>query len=909
VIRVLCDHLPHFLLGFGCSSGIQEHASVHLMLLRRYGIQSDHLRVALFRQFIQACVFSSTAGLSWNAEEQAALLNLGAACWHNQPMLSTILQDLSFAVRQFRRSPVFVVTAVLTLALGIGATTAIFSLVDGILLRPLPFPHADRLVGISTLEFPPEVSPTNLSAANPLLTSYPDFFDWRRQNRSFESLASYDEIGRLFSKANGEDAEVIEGGRVSAEFFSTIGVPPALGRCFTAEEELPGHRVAILSHELWVKDFGASPEAIGQTVKISDEPYTVIGVMPNGFHYPIGQPALYWSTFSIDAEGPAPGTSFRDDGKLAVVGRLKSGVGLEQSLGEINTIQRGLAQTYSEDLYKLGVSVTPLLNEAVSDVRPVLTLLFAAVGAVLLIGCANVAGLLLARANGRRPEVALRTALGASRIRVVRQLLLEALLLALGGGAAGILLSAALLRAALHFIPSDLPRLYNIGIDARVLAFAVVLSAATALIFGLLPAWRMSRPDPAAALREFSSNTTSGRRRNHLHNGLVVAQTALGFALLIGSGLLIKSTLQIFHLDPGFDSKHTLFFDVALTNKRYPVPNKVAFLKKLLPELAALPGVEQVGAAHPRPDASAWSVWTNIAVPGFIASPHDPPAAVATATMPGYFETLSIPLLRGRTFTAHDNDEKSTLVAVINQTFARQYFPAEDPIGRYFTPTFEHSTEPVLARQIIGIVGDTRTADLGNAYQPRFYLPYAQDPSHQRPVVVMRVSGDPHSYENAVRKIAAGLDPDAPEFGYHTFSDNIALQSAQPRFEAFLISGFAAIALLLSSLGLYAVLSYIVSERVRELGLRMALGASRGHVLGMVLRRAVILAVLGIGGGAFASVFASKLVAEFLFQVTPLDRSVFLVVTLMLAAVSLVAALVPAVRAANIDPMRTLREQ
>ena len=824
-------------------------------------------------------------------------------------MFAPVLQDLTFAVRQFRRSPAFTTTVILTLALGIGATTAIFSMVDGILLRPLPFPQADRLVAISTLEFPTTVTSNNVSAPDLTPTSYPDFFDWRRQARSFESLSSYDAIGRLFSKANGEDAQVIEGGRVSANLFSTLGVLPAIGRTFTLEEEQPGHRVAILSHELWVADFGSSPDAIGQIVKISDEPYTVIGVMPSGFHYPIGQPALFWSTFSIDAEGPGAGTSLRDENKLAVVGRLKPGVNLQQALAEMSTIQRGVAQSNWEDLYKFGVAITPLLNEAVSDVRPVLTLLCAAVGTLLLIGCANVAGLLLAQANGRRPEVALRTALGASRIRIVRQLLIEALLLALCGGAAGIGLSIALLRAALYLIPQDLPRLYDIGVDGRVMAFAVALSVTTALVFGLLPAWRISHADPANALRELAPNTTSGRRRSHLHHGLVVAQTALGFSLLIGSGLLIKSMLRILHLEPGFDSKHTLFFDVALTNKRYPVPNKVTFYEKFLPALAALPGVEQVSAGHPRPDANAWAMWTNLSIPGIVTSPHDTPAAVATAITPGYFETLSIPLISGRALTPHDNNAKSAPVAIINQSFARQYFPAVDPVGRYFTPMFEHSTEPIVARQIIGVVGDTRSSDLVESYQPRFYLPYAQNPSHQRPVVVMRVSGDPHLYEDAVRKVAAEFDPDAPEFGYNTFADNIAFQASQPRFETFLISGFAGLALLLSALGLYAVLSYVVAERTRELGLRMALGASRSDILGMVIRRALLLAALGIIAGVCVSIFATRLVTEALFQVSPLDRSIFLLVTLVLTLVSMIASLAPALRAANIDPMRTLRDQ
>ena len=823
-------------------------------------------------------------------------------------MLSTVLQDVTFAVRQFRRSPGFAVTAVLTLALGVGATTAIFSLIDGILLRPLPFPHADQLIAIDTLEFPPGIAAADVAAASGIGSSYPNFFDWQRQSHSFESLASYDIIDRLFSRANGEGARVLEGSRVSENLFSLLGVAPALGRNFTADEELPGHRVAILSHELWVSDFGSSPNALGQTVKISDEPYTIIGVMPASFHFPIAQPSTFWSTYAIDAEGKTPTTSFRDDERLSVVGRLKPGTGIQQALAELNTIQLGLAQKYSEDRYRLGVLINPLLDRAVSDIRSALSLLLAAVGVVLLIACANVAGLLLARANARRPEVALRTALGASRIRVVRQLLVEALLLALAGGAVGILASFALLRAGLHLVPSDLPRLYNITIDARVLAFAVAVSAGTALIFGLVPAWRMSQLDPANALREGGPNATSGRHRNRLQHALVVAQTALGFALLIGSGLLIRSLLNVLHIDPGFDTTRTVYFDIALTNKIYPVPAKFHFIDKLLPEIAALPGVERVSAGHPLPILWGPGMFTNLTIANHQNSPDHLPGAGAAVTMPGYFETLSIPLLRGRTFAVRDNDPKGTPVAVINQSFARKYFPNEDPLGQYFTPKFEHSDEPVVARQIIGVVGDTRVDDLWEPYQPQFFMPYGQDPSHQRTIVVMKVAGDPAAYENAVRKIVATMT-EAPVFNYRTFADSITVETAQPRFEAVLVSGFAGIALLLSALGLYAVLSYIVAERTRELGLRIALGASRSDILGLVLRRASILACLGIGIGALGSVFAARAITDSLIRVEPLDRSVFLTATLVLAFVSLVAALVPALKAANVDPMRTLREQ
>jgi predicted permease len=824
-------------------------------------------------------------------------------------MLSTVPQDVTFAVRQFRRSPGFTVTVVLTLALGIGATSAIFSMVDGILLRPLPFPAADRLVAIGTLEFPPGVAPTDPAAGSYVLCSYPDFFDWQRQNHTFESLASYNSITRLFSQANGEAARVLSGARVSANLFSTLGVVPVLGRTFTPEEEQPGHRVVILSHELWVSDFASSPNVIGQVVKISDEPYIVVGVMFSGFHYAIAEPALFWATYAIDAEGPDPATLIREDDRLAVVGRLKNGVSRAQALADINTIQRNLAQHYPEDRFRLAVSIAPLLDAAVSDTRPVLSLLLASVGLVLLIGCANVAGLLLARATMRRPEIALRMALGAGRLRVVRQLLIEAMLLAIAGGAAGVLASMVLLRAGIHYVPSDVPRLYNIAINGRILAFAIALSAATAFLFGLLPAWQTSKADPATALRECGTALTSGRGRNRLHHALVVTEIALGFSLLIGSGLLIKSTLNVLHLDPGFDTDRTVFFDVALTNKQYPVPGKVAFYDKFLPELATLPGVEKVGSGHPLAGRGTWDVWTKFKITGHVDSPDDSPSAQAVAVTPGYFEALSIPLLRGRTITIQDNDPKSALVAVINRSLARQYFSNEDPIGKYLTPTFEHTGEPIRARQIVGIVGDTRSGDPSDPYQPQFFLPYAQDPSHQRPIVVMKVSGHPSAYENAVRTIVARIDKVALVFGYLTFTENLEAQAAQPRFEAFLISGFAGIALLLSALGLYAVLSYIVAERTRELGLRMALGASRADVLRLVLRRGVTLACIGIAIGALISVIGTRLITNTLFRVAPPDRSVFLTVMLVLLFVSMTAALVPALRAANVDPMRTLREQ
>jgi len=824
-------------------------------------------------------------------------------------MLSSLPQDLRFALRQFRRSPGFTVTAVLTLALGIGATTAIFSLVDGILLRPLAFPDPERLVAIHTLEFPAGVAPTNLAAANSLGASYPDFLEWRQRNRTFDSVASCDEAPRLFSKPNGEGARVLSAARVSANLFSTLGVAPALGRTFNAEEELAGHRVVILSHELWISDFAGSPNVLGQTVKISDEPYTVIGVMPAGFHFPVGNPSHYWATFAASAEGPFPRVARRDDDGLYVLGRLKPGVAIQQAVTDLSALQRGMAQQYSEDRHKLAVSMTRLLEDTVGDFRPALSLLLAAVGVVLLIGCANVAGLLLARANSRRPELAVRSALGASRWQVLAQLLLEALVLALMGGAVGVALAYALLRTGLHFVPGDLPRVQDVALDARVLGFAVLLSGITALIFGLVPGWRMSSVDPANALRESGQGITGGRHRHHLHSALVVAETALGFTLLVASGLLIRSMINMLHVEPGFDTTHTAAFDIALTIKRYPDPSKVPFFTKLLPQLAALPGVERVSAGHPLPPRWPWEYWTDLTIPGYLASPDNLPGAAGAVAEPGFFETLSIPLLRGRTFTEHDNDPKSPAVALINRSFARHYFPDRDPIGQNFVPKLGHPGEADREREIIGIVGDTRSEDFDNLYPAEFFLPYAQDPTHQRPQVVMKVAGDPSSYENEVRSVVAGIDKDAPVFEYRTFTDEIARQTAQPRFEAALVSGFAAMALLLSAVGLYAVLSFVVADRTRELGLRMALGADRSDILRLVLQHGLVLAGIGIGSGALISLFATQLVSDLLFDVARLDRAVFLIVTLSLLSVSVAAALVPALRAAHLDPMRTLREQ
>jgi predicted permease len=473
----------------------------------------------------------------------------------------------------------------------------------------------------------------------------------------------------------------------------------------------------------------------------------------------------------------------------------------------------------------------------------------------------------------------------------------------------GWLVSIVFVRVGIRMVPRDISRLFNVAVDTRVLLFALLLSIATAVIFGLLPAWRVSRSDPAHALRDGGLTMTAGLHRNGLHYALVVGETSLGFALLIGSGLLIKTMINLAHLDPGFDTEGTLHFDVALSQARYPDPTKVPFYKKLVAEIATVPGVIRVSAGHPIPGSGGAGSWTSFTIPAY-TDPTNLPTCTVHAVMPGYFETVSIPLLRGRTFTEHENLATAPPVAVVNRAFVRKYFPDEDPIGRYLTPRFEYSTEPILPRQIIGIVGDTLSGDpWDDPYGPRFFLPYAQYPTHTRPRVIVKVSGDPFSYEITMQAIAKRIDAEALVIDYGTLAGRVRETSVQPRFEAALVSAFAAIALLLSAIGLYAVLAYIVAERMRELALRVAFGGSRSHILGIALRRALTLSVLGVFAGAAASLLGKKLVDGFLFQVQPLDLSTFVTVTLTLLLVSIVAALPPAIRAASVSPMRTLREQ
>ncbi|MEO8724576.1 MAG: ABC transporter permease [Acidobacteriaceae bacterium] len=821
--------------------------------------------------------------------------------------MNTILQDVRFAVRQLRKSPGFACTTILTLALGIGATTAIFSLVNTVLLRPLPFPQQERLISVSEGRELPGQAPGTAGALRPNVLSYPDFFDWRAQNHSFSGLAAYHDND--FTLTGIGDSRHLNGEVVSAEFFRVLGVSPALGRDFRAEDEKPGMHVAILSHELWQNTFAGAPDILNRTINFGGVAYTVAGVMPKGFEFPIHSHAPeLWATLATDAVDPAGGepmTVQRGAHLLDVIGRLKPGVTLSQATADLTVIARNLAAQYPDsNKHTVGAVLKTELDHMVGDTQSGLRVIFAAVCFVLLIACANVAGLLLARASSRRSELALRAALGASRFAVIRQILVESVVLSLCGGAAGIFFAWAVLKALVRLVPEDIPRLNQVAMDAPVLWFAIAVSVVTGLLFGVLPAWRMSRLEPAQALRD-GVRSTSDRGQNRLHSALVIAETAVGLILLVGSGLLIRSFIQILHVDPGFDSDHVLTASLDLPENRYSPEKTVQFYSQLLPRLRALPGVKFAGAAGPLPLSSDY-IGVTFEVEGRPTSKADQPGAAVSVAYPGFFETMRIPVLRGRSF--HDTDTRTSQpVVMISESFAKKYFPGEDPIGKRINPGISDDVTRGM-REIIGIVGDIKRRGITAEKAPEFYLPLSQC-AVLSPTLVLRTAGDPTSLTGAVRAQVAALDKDVPLYQVRTMRDLVAASSAQPRFQTLLLTCFAVMALLLSAIGLYAVLSFMVVQRTNEIGVRMALGAQRNDVLTMVLRRGLTLAVAGLAIGLIVSFALTRLIATMLYGVKPFDPLTFAVVTCVLLVVSVIASSAPAFRAARLDPMRTLREQ
>jgi predicted permease len=831
-------------------------------------------------------------------------------------MLASLRSDLHFALRQLRKSPGFATAAVLTLALGIGATTAVYSLVDGVLLKPLPLPHPENLLAVHTQVQQPGGGPWNDD------TSYPDYLDWAAHNHTFTGLAAVDVSSRLISLPNGDTGAVLPMNIVTSNYFNVLGVQPIAGRNFASDEDEPGRRVAIIGYDYWQRVFGLDKKAIGSTIYVSDRAYVIVGVMPRGFIDPSGtELPQVWTSFSYHLDANPDGKD-RKAAIASIIGRLKPGVSTEQARADLSAIQSALAQSYPEIRYRNGASVQSKLADMTGDIRPALLMLMAAVGAVLLIVCTNVAGLMLSRTMKRRGEMALRTALGASQWRVWRQLLMESSLLGLLGGVAGSALAYLLLHLALPLVPKDIPRIGEVGINGRVLCFTVAVSLACAVLSSLFPAWKLASAQPIDAMREQGKGATAGRRAHGFQSGLVVTQTALGFALLLASGLLIRGFLNVRHADTGFNADHLFAFDVPLTMTRYPYDKKIAFYNELLPKLAAMPGVHGVSGGYPVP---FWGWYHD--VPFEIdgqPTPADQPLTIRVGQAePGFFETLGVPLLRGRNFTTADNDAKAPYVTIVNRAFVKRYFPNENPIGRHIRADLSEGADDRNAidakvhteREIIGVVGDTPTDFVFDQPDPLAIFPYAQAATFRRPRVVMRVAGDPMAYEKSAQAAVKSIDPLLFLISQGSVTMHIDDLSGSQRFETVLVSAFAAMALCLTAMGLYATLAAMVAARTREIGLRMALGSDRSGVATLVLGRAAGLLVVGLILGGVVTIIASRLLAAtdwmrpLLFGVTWFEPGTYSIILGVLATTSIAACLLPTWNAVRVDPMRVLRDE
>ena len=827
-------------------------------------------------------------------------------------------RDFVFALRQLRTNLRFGVIVVLTLALGIGATTAIFSIVSGVLLRALPFPDSERIVSLQTIEYPhveAEAKEANVGTLNDV--SFPDFFDWRRQSQALEAVASYSygTVRKFTPRGNGLP-RIVDAEYVSADFFRVLGVAPVVGRSFTLEDESDDSRPVILSYPFWVTEFHSSPDIIGKHIAISDRIATVIGVLPAGFTFPgLSEPPSFWLTFlraslsGVSASGMPQKESVsplseRTDRNTQVIGRLRRGANVAQARAELNAIQRSLAEQYAEDRNAYGVEVRPLLERVSGDFRQPLYLLFGAVTAVLLIACANVAGLLLARGFARRHEFGVRVALGAKPSHIVRQVLVESTMLALCGGAIGIALAFVLLKTVLGLAPADLPRIAQVRIDGIVLAFAFLVSLVTGVVFGVFPAWSASRSNSSGLWRA-GRGVRGGRGEHRLRGMFVIAETAISLVLLGGSGLLIGSFVETMRVPPGFDPHHILTMRLGMSGVEYPQEKGPLFFRQLFPLLAAIPGVESVSSGYPIP--FSFDNTSRFSIAGRPTDPNDLPVSNRVAIAPNYFVTLRIPLLKGRTFDQRD-DRNAKRVAIVNQEYAREFFPNENPIGKSIQPDFVEYGEKPTWYEIVGVVAGIRTTDLTDPPKPEFFLPY--DQAYYWPqAVILRVSGEPRAYMNSVRSVIAGLNRNLPIFAVATMDELVVGSTASQRFEAALLTCFAASALLLAAVGLYAALSEMVARRTFEIGVRVALGAQKHDVFGLVVRRGLILAATGLVVGLAGFGIFGRVVADMLYGVRTFDPFVVATACAVLLVVALLASAAPAWRAARLEPTDALREQ
>ncbi len=806
--------------------------------------------------------------------------------------METLWQDLRFGLRQLLSKPGVTLIAVLSLALGIGANTAIFSLVDAVLLRPLPFHEPDRLVMVWE-----DATQVGFPRNTPAPANYAD---WKSQNKTLEDMAALN--WRNYALTEEGEPEKVEAQGVTANFFSLLGVKPVLGRSFTAEEDKPGaDQVALISYGLWQRRFGGDPALVGKEILLDGQKRTVLGVMPAGFQFMSKETGL-WVPMAFSAEELAN----RGGHYLTVVARMKPGVSLEQARADIAAVTRGINQGHSWHGFELGSVVISLREQLAGDVRISLIVLLVAVGCVLLIACANIANLLLSRGASRYREIAVRTALGAGRLRIVRQLLTESTLLSLAGGLTGLLFAWLSFSFLKQIIPASMELNAGVKIDARIFGFTLLLSLLTGIVFGLAPALQAAKVDLNEALKQSGGRTGTGAGHRRLRGMLVVTEIALALVLLVGAGLLIQTFLKLRALDIGVNPDNVLTLRTQLPRGKYgELPKRTAFYQQVLERVRTLPGVVAAGYSTAVP--LTWKGGTSgFVVEGQSVQGPGQDANNRQVTV-GYLETMGVKLRQGRFFDEHD-DAQAQPVAVINETMARQYWPGESAVGKRFRLGGTDSTSPW--RTVIGVIGDVKEMGLEAPPKAEFFFPYQQLPDmlwNMPRDLTVRTTGDPLSVAAAVRQAVWSVDPAQPVSNVRTMEEIMAEEVAQRRIGMTLLAAFAALALLLASLGIYGVLSYAVTQRTQEIGIRMALGANRRAVLRLVMADGLRLAGVGVAIGLGASFALTRLMSGLLFGVSASDPRTLAGVTLLLTAVALLACYIPARRAAKVDPMIALR--
>ena len=817
--------------------------------------------------------------------------------------MNTLLQDLRYGVRMLLKHPGVSIVAIITLALGIGANTAIFSVVNAVLLRPLTYKDPERLV--SLWENVPTHGRWRATPGN--------FHDWKKQNTLFEGISAYGGSAMSLTGDGGEP-EQLHGSRVSSGYFTVVGVEPALGRAFSPDEyEVGKGKVVILAHALWQRRYGGDPNVVNRTITLDGSNYTVVGVMPRGL-YPArplttGQIDFdetgqqYWLPMSFDPQWAA----VRSAHVLGVVGRLKPGVTLDQAAAEMNAIGARLEQEYASNKGK-GIIVNPFMNEVVGNVRTGLVTMLIAVGLVLLIACANIAGLLLAQHAARSKEIAIRAALGASRGRLVRQFFLEGLLLSLLGTLAGIGLAALSLNVLLKLVTQNIPRLDHVQLDWQVLGFTLLLAIATCLVFGLIPALQASKPDLHTTLEHSARTAGLGGRRLRLRQALVVFQVSMAVMLVIGAGLLIKSFWRLQQVDPGFRAEHVLSLGLTLPYAKYDKPEEInQFFNQLHDGISNLPGVQSAAIAYDHPLQTNWI--DSFEIEGRVA-PADGRGLQANFNPigPDYFVTVGAPMVRGRQFTPQD-DQDHPGVMIVNEAFVRHYFPNEDPIGRRVKPSPPARIwreQRLTSFEIVGVVRDVKSAGLQAETEPTYYLPATQSPLQDMALLV-RTTIEPTAIVPALRQTVWSIDPNQPISNVNTMEQIVSDSISQPRLNMTLMALFGALALILAAVGIYGLLSYTVTQRTQEMGIRMALGAQVGDVMRLVLKQGMVLAIVGQAVGLAGALVLTRLIRALLFGVTPTDVTIFAAVVAVLTTIALLACYLPARRATKVDPLKALR--